>query len=275
VRSGQFLFVPEVESARRRIHVHVDQLLMEAARRVDELARLKKELPPMGATVSLEGTPGRSSGLVAELLGYMTEPRTLEELVDLLPAHDVEVLEAVRDLLASGVLGVFDVRGKILFAGPEEATSLRAAMVRLRRPGSEGPIRMGVLAHHALDAPRFARAMNAVREFFPSAAAPAPAGDGYFGSLGVLRLGGTELELFALPMDLPLRPLWGAMLAGATVVLVLGGEAPDRELEELVRGLDLRIVHAPDGFERAEGAVQAVREALGVAPGRASYAAPR
>jgi CheY-like chemotaxis protein len=275
VRAGQFLFVPEVECERRRVHAHVDQLLMEAARRVDEMARLKKELPPFGATVAAAPSPAPASGLAAELLGYMTEPRTIEELLDLLPAYDVEILEAVRDLLGRGALAVFDVHEKALFAEPAEAASLRAAMLRLRRPGFEGPIRMGVLAGHGLDAPRFARALNAVREFFPAPVAPAPAGDGYFGSLGALRLGGTELELLALPMDRPLRPLWGAMLASATVVLVLGEATPEPDVEALLRGLELRVVHVPGGFERPDGAVAALREALGATAARAPYAAPR
>jgi hypothetical protein len=248
---------------------------MEAARRVDELARLKRELPPMGAAVALEVMPAEAPPLAKELLAHLVEPRTIEELVDLLPAHDVEVLEALRDLLASGALGVVDVKGKVLFAEPAEATALRAAMLRLRRPGAEGPIRMGVLAASGADAPRFARAMSAVREFLPSPAAPTRAGEGSFGSLGALRLGGTELELFALPMDPPMRPLWGAMLAAATAVLVLGEAPPDREVEELMRGLDLRIVHVPRGFERPDGALTAVREALGATAGRAGYAAPR
>ncbi len=265
VRSGSFLFVPDVEHGERRVHAGVDQLLMEAARRADEMARVRRELPPLGATVTV--TPSRvrsvvTSPLGATVLAHAEEPRTMEELMDLLVEHDLEVLEAVRDLLSKGALTVSEAQAKIRFCHDEDATACRAAMLRQRRPGAEGGIRLGVVATSAVDGRAFARAMSAVREFAPAIAAPTPAGEGAFGSFGTVRLGGTELELFALPPDSELRPLWGVALAGASAVLLLGEAPPAPEVDDFLRALDLRAVYVSSGFERPEGAVAAINEAL-------------
>lgn len=272
VTSGSFLFVPDASHGERRVHANVDQLLMEAARRVDEAARVRRELPPRGATLMV--APGRADSVIASriganALGYADEPRTVEELMDLLPEHDLEVLQALRELLAKGALVVSEVRAKTRFCDPEEATAFRAAILRQRRPGSEGGIRLGVVATSGPEGRAFARAMSAVREFAPAVAAPAPAGEGTFGSLGAVRLGGTELELFALPPEPELRPLWSIALAGASAVVLLGEAPPAPEVDELLRALDLRAIYVSSGFDRPEGAVAAIKEALA---GRGGYA---
>ncbi len=275
VRSGTFLFVPDVEHGDRRIHAGVDQLLMEAARRVDEIARLRRELPPATAAVAI--APGRSyaratSRVGDAVLARADEPRTIDEILDLAPDHDVEILEAVRELLARGVLVVAAAQAKVRFCDPEEATSLRAAMLRQRRPGIEGGIRLGVVAPSGEGARDFARAMAAVREFVPAIVAPTSAGGSAFGAIGVVRLGGTELELFALPPDPSMRPLWGMALAGASAVLLLGEAETPRDVDELLRALDVRAVLVPAEYDEPEAAVAAIRVALA---GGGGYAGSR
>ena len=77
----------------------------------------------------------------------------------------------------------------------------------------------------------------------------------------MVAIGGTNLELFSLPPDESLRPLWGAFLAAARVVLVVGdafGRGRDPQTQS-----DIRLVRAPIGYDRPSGAAMALREAIG------------
>jgi hypothetical protein len=242
---------------------------MEAVRHADEIARHREGLPPLASLVSLALTPTAPSTVAAELVAALDEPRAIEEVLDLLAGHaDLEILGAVRELLDAGARLVFDPRGeRVRLCAPEEAVALRAAALRLRRSGLEGPVRLGVLSGASADLARFARALTAVDEFVASSQLPAAAGDGALGSLGVLRLAGADLEVFALPLDAMLRPLWGPLLAPARVALYLSDERAGDDVLDVLRTLGIDLVHAPPGWELPSGAAAAVRAALGaVAP---------
>lgn len=263
IGSGQFVFAPGMEAERARIDAPTDHLLMEAARQDDERERLRERLPPLAALVSLAARPAHVTPMQSWILDRLEEPRAIEELLDLSGAHDIELLEHIAEMLAHGALMVFDPRGEhARVCDPDEAVAMRAAVTRLRRPGLEGPARLGVLAQSLADVARFARALASVEEFVAAPQPVAEAGHGAFGPMGVLRIEGTDLELFALPLDPPLRPLWGALLSSARVVLSLGSGDPADEVEELLRALEVSLVPVPPGWERPKGAAEAMRAML-------------
>ncbi len=266
---GEFLFTPGLAHPDERIRERTEQLLLEAVRRVDEIARIIPDLPPLTATILMSGVRSVPPGISADIAQRLDEPRTIEELIDVLPQHDLEVLAAVRDLLASGVCTVADVHAKVAFCEADEVPALRAATLRRRRGGAEGATRIGVISPRVLDISRFARALSAVREFLPAAEAPTTVADGFLGAIGVIRLGTTELELFALPYDGSLRPAWGVLLGASTVVLHLGPDAPTHDVDEALRALDVCVVRAKSGYDRPTGVVDVVREALDTNSGRA------
>ncbi len=271
VTRGRFVFVPGVTPERVRIDATTDQLLMEGARQGDDFARLRKELPAPGALLSVAVRPSDATFFATQIIDSLDEPRSIEELLDLVPAHDLEVLRTLASLLDSGALLVFDPRGeRVRLARGEEAVSLRSAALRLRRPGLEGPVRLGVLARTSSDVSRFARSLARVDEFVAAAQAPTTAGDGALGALGYVRLDGLDVELFALPLDAPLRPIWGPVLGPALVALILGESRPGDEPELLLGQLEVRSVQAPAGWERPAGAVAAIRLALQLVSRRSS-----
>ena len=94
------------------------------------------------------------------------------------------------------------------------------------------------------------------------AQSPEVAGEGSLGVLGTLRVGGVEVELFALPIDRELRALWGAFLAPVRAAVWLSEDAPDREARELLRALRVDIVQATEGWEHPQGAAETLRAAL-------------
>ena len=263
VARGRFVFAPGVEPEVTRIDLPTDHLLMEGARRNDEIARLRETLPPFDALVRpgvpfVDATP-----LETSILGNLDEPRAIEELLDLSFANDLEVLRSLASLIERGAAVVFDPRGqRVRIVDPVDAVVVRAAIARLRRPGLAGRARLGVVSSTATDIARFARALGSVEEFVAAAHAPVDAGGGALGVLGSVRIEGTDLELFALPNDHPLRPLWGPLLSSARTVLWLDADAPDDEAAALLRALEINAVRVAEGWERPQGAAEAIRAAL-------------
>ncbi|MCG8557136.1 MAG: DUF4388 domain-containing protein, partial [Proteobacteria bacterium] len=92
----------------RQLKLSTEGLLMEAMRRMDEMARLDDELPAMDATLSL------ASPLVAELrdlepqqldvLQTALNHRVVEAILNHCPADDLSTCQALVELLKSGYL---------------------------------------------------------------------------------------------------------------------------------------------------------------------------
>jgi hypothetical protein len=204
--------------------------------------------------------------VVAAIRAHLDEPRSIEELLDLVPGHDLETLRAIRALQLADAIEIDASQGQVAFCAEHEVAAMRAAAIRLRRAGGEGAVRLGVIARNSEDVLRFSRALQSVREFVAAADGTEPAGDALLGGLGSIRFGGTDLELFVLPHDPTFRPLYGALLATARVAMLLGSKPADNALRDLCETLDVRLVHVPRGFEYASGATFAVREALGTLP---------
>src|SRR5262249_31985841 len=140
--------------------------------------------------------------------------------------------------------------------------SLRAAALKLRPVGHETAARLAVFASSYVAVSRFARALSSVEGFVAEAASPEAAGEGSLGTLGTLRVGGVEVELFALPTDDALRPLWGAFLGPVRAGIWLTDPLPDRGTRELLRALRVDVVQATDGWEHPQGAAETLRAAL-------------
>ena len=79
--------------------------------------------------------------------------------------------------------------------------------------------------------------------------------------MGVLRLEGVDIEVFALPLDPSLRPIYGVLLASAPVAVTLSASLAT-DVVELLGVFDVRVVEATAGWDRPDGAAQLLREAL-------------
>jgi len=262
VREGAFVFHPGGAADQQRIDAPTDRLLMEGARQSDEIARLREALPPFGALVSVTVTPRDVSSLAAQIVRRLDEPRSIDELLDRVPAADLDILGAVRELGEAGALLVFDPRSeRIRLAGPDEAIAFRAGAHRLRRPGLEGPVRLPVLAATTRDVSRFARALARIDGFVAAAQPPTAAGQSALGPLGVLRLDGTDIELLVVPLDPSLRPLWGPTLDASTTAIVLDEER-DPRVDKLLEILEVSAIRPEPGWDRPAGARQLLRSVL-------------
>ncbi len=268
VTRGRFVFSPTQETRDVRVRAPVDQLLMEAVRQSDEIGRIREELPPLASHVELVLIPTQCSRQAMQVAVFLDEPRSIEQLLDLVPGDDLRVFEGVRELLQLGAMRVLDTPAEeARLCQDDEAIAMRAAAMRIRRPGLEGAPRIGVLCRSRESLDAFSRAISAVKEYVSAPESPVSAGGSALGSLGALRIGDIEVELFGLPLENSFRPLWGTFLASAVVALVLEEKDVAEDVLEQLRLLNVKPVIARTGWDRSAGAIAAVRSAFSaVAP---------
>ncbi len=223
---GSFTFATSAASPHRRIRVPTHALLMEGMRQVDEVRRRVAHIAD-GGDALLSTMPGSDDlGEVSQrVLETLAVPRTLEELLEDLPYSDLEILDALDELLAHG--GVRRVsRGavQVELAQRERFAVLSALVKKLQRAGFAGAARVAVLAPPR----RITALMHSVRRIVdatvptePVPSAPVP----YL--LATLRLAeGVELEVLGVPALEAFQPLWALSLPGCALVLGLGYTPP-------------------------------------------------
>lgn len=197
-----------------RIHTPTPALLVAAAHQAAEVSRLRETLDLQShALLGLrDSTPEDPESLKA-LLDASGTPRTLPELLDQVPASDLEILHAIDLGLKSGVLRVIPLGSeKIPLADPERLSIFGALVARAARPEFRGPPRVCIAASSR----RLLGVLTALARIQESQvpvssvpSAPVPH------LLATLKLGdGIELEVFGLPLVDAYAPLWGFVLPG-------------------------------------------------------------
>jgi CheY-like chemotaxis protein len=262
---GTFVFVPGTTSPRDTVEASTDMLLMEAVRQADEIKELTQKMPSLGAQIAMARKPPAGLSEMAERLvsALGEDTRGIDELLDHFQESDLDVLKGLKELLGANTLVVLDAGAeRTQLCDEDEAVVLRAAALKLRPLGHEGAARLAVLNSSYIALSRFARALSSIEGFVSEASSPEVAGEGSLGVLGTLRVGGVEVELFALPIDRELRALWGAFLAPVRAAVWLDDEVPDRQARDLLRSLRVDIVQAAEGWEHPQGAAETLRAAL-------------
>ena len=275
-RAGRFAFSPGELATVRRLTSPTSQLLMEAMRQVDEVQRRRRELAPAAEALMIaDGSrptalPTAPVPLERELTALLQIPRTVDELLDELPATDLAVLEALLVFDAAARLRRIPIAElNTPFAPPEQLPVLRSLVTRLTRAGFAPPPRLVI----ATGVKRMAALAHAIRRINdavapndspPRAALPRP--------LGTLRLGdGVELAVAGLPADETFAPTWALALPGAAAVVRLN-DAGGEPLEAHCEAVEVMLIDAESVMGAVDVAVPAqvaalVRSALEVAAG--------
>ncbi|MFT3925952.1 MAG: DUF4388 domain-containing protein [Myxococcales bacterium] len=262
---GQFVFLPGVVSSRDTIEASTDMLMMESVRQADELLAMSSQMPSLSAQVAVARKPANEISEMAQriLTALGDDTRGIDEVLDVFPESDLDVMGGLKELLEGNVLVVLDGGSSTTqLCDEDEAVALRAAALKLRPVGYESAARLAVFAGSYVALSRFARALSSIEGFVAEAATPEAAGEGSLGPLGCLRVGGVEVELFALPTDPALRPLWGAFLGPVRAAVWLTEPLPDAIGWELLRALRVQVVQATEGWEHPQGAAETLRAAL-------------
>jgi hypothetical protein len=234
-------------------------------RQIDEtkrcLERLDSESDAFLAIVPpAAGTPEAAQRVLEVLLA----PRTLSELLDEVPLADLEVLEALSELLEGGqVRRIPAGAARVELADAERLTVLAALAKRAARAGFRPPVRVAIAASqqrlatitHAVS--RIADAMVPT-EMVPGAPVPH--------ALATLRLAdGGELAVVGLPLVEAYAPLWALVLPSCVAIARLEAAVPEL-LEAACSNAGVVLVDAvavlPEGAEGDPEQVASLLRAL-------------
>ena len=244
-REGSFVFAPGTPPAVARVTKGTSTLLMEAMRQKDEVDRIRRDLGVGAAYVTSDEPPDDDEPrLVGDVREALSQPRTLDELIDELPSPDLEVLHVLVKLFEAGkVRRVDGSRDQAPISPPEQLPVLRALVARLARDGFAGPARV-VVASTPSRIHTFGHALRSVAGT-TAPAEPTP-GTPVPHELGTLKLGeGAELLLVGLPVVDAFAPLWSLTLPGIGALLRLDRNVSPM-LEAVCQALEVRVVLAAD-----------------------------
>jgi len=239
---GSFAFVGGNSVTVRRIERSSQALLMDGMRQLDETRTLTEKLA-LGSDALLAVLLARPElrDVEQRVLEALVRPHSLAELLDEVPAPDLDVLNALSGLLSGGAVRRFTGGSmRVELADPERLTVLAALAQRVARQGFEGAPRLalaGSQQHLAAVWSALGRVGDAaVASDVPVAPAPHP--------LATVRMTDTvSLELVGIPLVDAFAPLWGLVLPSCVAVARLD----DEPFEVLEAGCRLASVPLVDG----------------------------
>jgi hypothetical protein len=228
---GTFAFTSGSASHLRRVQTPTNVLLMEGMRQIDEVAQAKRRLnADQDAVLAVTAPPDNAPEVFQRIADMVTVPRTVDELLDDVPLLDLDILQALEQMLADGtVRRVWKGAVRVELAHPEQLAVIAAQVKRLSRAGFSGPPRLIITAsQQRLSAlmHSIGRIADALAPAQSTPAAPVPH------VLATLRLGeGIELEVVGLPALDAYCPIWGLSLPGSMVVISVEAEASEPLVE--------------------------------------------
>ena len=239
---GTFSFVGGSAATLRRIERPTSALMMDGMRQLDETRRLL-DMFALGDDALLASVLARPEhgDVPQRVLEALITPHTLEELLDEVPALDLDVLLALDGLMAAGA--VRRLAGgtlRVELADAERLSVLSALARRIARTGFEGAPRLGLAGSQR----GLATALSALSRISDTVvatdvpAAPVPH------QLATFRLSeGVNLELVGVPLIDAFSPLWGLVLPSCAAIARIGNE-PSDVLESACQLLSVPFVDA-------------------------------
>lgn len=240
-RSGSFCFRRARPAGPARIHTPTRALLLEGMRQVDEMARLRTELPSLDAQLLVLHRPDSAAlpapPLTREVLALVRNGVRVGDLLDRSPHPDYQVLRALHALVERGALALRVPRATAPAAQSGTLLSeaqlgrLRAWVQRRRLAGPACEARI-LLASSDIETTRgFVSLLAAHSDVSLDRALR---GGRFSGSMlrAVARLGPTSeigIEVVHLPSHASFAPLWTLAASSALgLILVSGAASGDR-----------------------------------------------
>jgi CheY-like chemotaxis protein len=263
-RTGNFTFLRTRPTGPARIHTPTRALLLEGMRQLDELARLRAELPSLDAEISFRVSPTDLPPVVQpltrEVLRLLETFPCVGDVVDRSAHPDYQVLRTLQALVERGIIELHRGSGERAATAAESLFS-GAQLGRLREwaqrtHGSGAPLRDARLLMASPD-PAVTRSFLQLLEGLPDVSLDRSFREGRFSASTLRRVGrlGPEqevgIELLHLPTHASCEPLWTlAAHAALGILFLVGGEPLEatRSLQPLRRRIDeegrLRTFHA-------------------------------
>lgn len=236
-RTGSFAFVRSRPAGPARIHTPTRALLLEGMRQLDELARLRAELPALDAEVVFrvppEELPPVVQPLTREVLRLLLAHPRVGDVVDRSTYPDYQVLRTLQALVERGLLGLRRGPGHVGLPASGETLFSGAQLGRLREwvqrgQGGSGPLRDARVLVISPE-PERTRALLALLEPLPETTLDRSFREGRFSASTLRRIGrlGPEqevgIELFHLPTHASCEPFWALAGRSALAAIVVSG----------------------------------------------------
>lgn len=236
--------------------------LFEATRQLDEIGRLKPTLPEPWVEVRRSRTPisdemhrrMAENPALTEVARLLETPRTLGALLDASPLPDADLLQALDEFRKEGLVDIAgSASDRVSVFHPSYASALLARASDTGRTLGRvlvlvDPVPTGTLT-------TLVRALGGIAGFIPA--------EGIVGTplgvLGTLQIGGSRVELYAVPAERELTPLWAVFGASADAAIVLHSR-DGREKDILVKEIGLPV--GTVATLTAQGVADALRTAL-------------
>jgi hypothetical protein len=222
---GDWVFTETTPLVMRRITASTADLLQTAPGHLERMGALHRVLGDLqGWTLMADPpAPGALGPLAFEVAVRLARPRGLGPLLDESPESDEELLAAIVEIDAAGLLKRVRADGhSVAFASPEQVDLVSAHTARARAAGFAGSSRVifaGSSGTLAIFAHAAARLDEADGHGAPREDTPIPY------EMATLRVqDDASVELVALPLDAAYSPLWPLVLAGAAAVVALDGQ---------------------------------------------------
>ncbi len=241
---GTFTFAPGNTPGKPRIQRAMDSALLEAMRQADEVNRLLPGLPPRHTRLVLApdvDLAGDQHPVTAQVVELLRQPRAVNEVLDLAPATDLEVVGVLHALLQKGVArmaeGDADAGASAPLLAPAELHALRGRILRGRGVSREATAKLFVCGSGSAVA---RRVLSQLAELAAVSADP-PAVRSGFGTLGRMELNELlHLDFCVLPPAEAARPLWRPFSSGAVGALLFDTTEPAVKLAHFL-AWDIRL----------------------------------
>jgi len=225
---GSFAFRAETVSLPPRITTTTRALLMEGMRQLDDLRRLRAELPSLDAHVALRVRSGQLPSVVhpltQEVLLLLELYSHVGELVDHASYPDYQVLRTIQTLVQRGVV---ELRAGAPVPAPDSGLFRASQIQRLRdwlgiHPGSPRDGKL-LVASASLQATRdFLRVLRCVPGLVPHPRMGEGLAAHSLGPIARVRLeDDLGIELVHVPISASYAPLWQLAGYGALGTLLL------------------------------------------------------
>jgi CheY-like chemotaxis protein len=221
---GTFTFAPGTPAGKARIQRAMDDALLEGMRQSDEVNRLMRSLPGKAARLVISPEADLSQEqhpVTAQVVELLRQPRALSEVLDLVPATDLEVVGVVSTLMQKGVAqlaqGESEDMGKPLL-GPAELHALRGRLLRGKGNLKQATAKVFVCG----SGPAAARRLLSQLPHIAAVSADPAAIKSGFGTLGRVDLSELlHLDFCALPPVEAAKPLWRPFSSGAVGAMLM------------------------------------------------------
>lgn len=214
---GTFAFAGGSQQALRRIERPTYMLLMEGLRQADEGKKLRATLALEDQSLLAVGAPAEDAPELEQRVALsLATPRTLAQLLDEISAPDLEILQALEQLLAKSIVRSLAAgAAQVELADPERMSVLAALAQRVARAGFDGATRIGIAGSQQRLTSLLAALGSLVEASVANEVPAAPVPH----ELARLKLGeGVDLEIVGLPLDEAYAPLWSLVLPSLTTV---------------------------------------------------------